>query len=64
MWLELYDDAKSKNEVAAAERLWNHAMELLPAYIPMFQNLVAVYEKNKNASDAMLRKLKEQIKTF
>ena len=63
LWTNLYAEYEMSDH-EKAERCMKKAIELIPTFIPLYETLIIVLEKNKTASDAMLRKLKEQVKKY
>lgn len=63
-WLSLYNSHNEKKEEVKAEFCWNKMFEVLPNYIEFLQKFIDSVEKNKIASQDVIKKIKEQLKRY
>lgn len=63
-WTNLYDSALKANDSNQAEIYWSKTTELLPSYVNSMQKFIDSIERNKNAMQGVVQKLKNDLKQY
>lgn len=60
-WLNIYNSHLNKGENDKADFYWNKVEKILPSYSESLEKVVQSLEKNRIASYAIIKKIKEQL---